>query len=431
MSSDSHSSDGFDSTGSTEVVNTDVEDRVPPSPDEPKDVHDTAINETFDFTFAAPDNRILRSALPQWIGGNRVTRPQLIKDCAKGIKQARKTSTEAEPLSKLEVKHLKSACRSWFEGHTPPGLQKYAKGQGIRRWSLNQTIQVLLAKEVAEHRAQLHQVYLSSDLAVKHKANGRKVRTQWTSRHEEVRRKWTLSGPPVEVRQKNAVSSFTREASTFAWAVQHKMNAHVCMLVAYNDTNGEPVTFVADFSEIMGETSFYKAHKNLIDNSEVKQAWVQFMITRLENDREGGQDPAAGNDRVWRGVRALIILQRNNYGEPILLYPSTMPLDYTSQKHFLADMLRAMFTMLYGLAKGSTDEREIVPWTEIKRNPRAFIQPNYLSDCYIHLFDDPFNLTLNDLKTLANLLYEHQRTLRERKMDVPFFWFHGFLRRSD
>jgi hypothetical protein len=26
-----------------------------------------------------------------------------------------------------------------------------------------------------------------------------------------------------------------------------------------------------------------------------------------------------------------------------------MPLDYTSQKHFLADMLRAMFTMLYGL----------------------------------------------------------------------------------
>jgi hypothetical protein len=111
MSSDSHSSDGFDSTGSTEVVNTDVEDRVPPSPDEPEDVHDTPINETFDFTFAAPDNRILRSALPQWIGGNRVTRPQLIKDCAEGIKQARKTSTEAEPLSKLEVKHLKSVSR--------------------------------------------------------------------------------------------------------------------------------------------------------------------------------------------------------------------------------------------------------------------------------------------------------------------------------
>jgi hypothetical protein len=55
---------------------------------------------------------------------------------------------------------------------------------------------------------------------VKHKANGRKVRTQVTFQaaatkaiidelspvdlqaYEEVRQKWTLSGPPVEVRQK-------------------------------------------------------------------------------------------------------------------------------------------------------------------------------------------------------------------------------------
>jgi hypothetical protein len=108
MSSDSLSSNGYNSPAPTEIMDDDFEGSVPASPAEAEDVPNAPLEETFDFTFAAPDNRMLRSALPQWIGGNRVTRPQLIKDCAEAIKQARKNSTEAEPLSKLEAKHLKA-----------------------------------------------------------------------------------------------------------------------------------------------------------------------------------------------------------------------------------------------------------------------------------------------------------------------------------
>lgn len=108
MSSDSMSSSGYNSPAPTEIVDDDFGGSVPASPDEAKDVSNVPLEETFNFTFAAPDNRMLRSALPQWIGGNRVTRPQLIKDCAEAIRQARKNSTEAEPLSKLEAKHLKA-----------------------------------------------------------------------------------------------------------------------------------------------------------------------------------------------------------------------------------------------------------------------------------------------------------------------------------
>lgn len=97
----------------------------------------------------------------------------------------------------------------------------------------------------------------------------------------------------------------------------------------------------------MGEHSFYKTNKNLVDGSDVKEAWDTFMLQQLEKDREGGVD-IVGGDRVRPGVRALLILQRNNYGEPILLHPGTLPFEYTSFKPFLVDMIRAMFTMLYG-----------------------------------------------------------------------------------
>ncbi|TEB21104.1 hypothetical protein FA13DRAFT_1717259 [Coprinellus micaceus] len=421
------------SVASTEIIDFSDEEELPPG---------SPIDDMTEFMFAPIDNRILRSTLPRWIGGNRVSRPRLIQDCEVAIKMARDSdSIEVEPLTKHELRNLNLAIRGWFDKHTPPGLQKYAKGQGIRRWSLYQCIQNLLTQEVAELRVQLYNIYLGTELPEVHKAEKGKARNQLSfqmaatkgilaqmsqddiNNYGQIAERWTLSGPSTEVRKKKAVSSFTQEASTFAWSGD--LNAPPKRLSQTNIPLGQPVTFVVDFAETMGEHSFYKTNKNLVDGSDVKEAWDTFMLQQLEKDHEGGVD-IVGGDRVWPGVQALLILQRNNYGEPILLHPGTLPFEYTSFKPFLVDMIRAMFTMLYGLAMGATDERVIVPWKEIKSHPRNYIHSQYLSDNHLHLFDDPSDLPLEKLTGLADLMYKRQRTLRERKLDAPFFWFHSY-----
>lgn len=121
-------------------------------------------------------------------------------------------------------------------------------------------------------------------------------------------------------------------------------------LVAHTYDAGNPVTIPLDFSEVVGEQSFYKEYQDIIEGSEVYASFEKFVKVHFKQQQQGAisENPTSG-EHIRPGVRALMTLQRNNYGEPILLAPHRIPEGFM-EKQFLCDLLRSVFTTLYGMS---------------------------------------------------------------------------------
>ncbi|KAF6743150.1 hypothetical protein DFP72DRAFT_1080826 [Ephemerocybe angulata] len=390
------------------------------------------------MTLSPEDQTILHEHLAIYRVSAKAKRPSVAQNCAKLITSRRREANQA--LSKRESKALPHVLKDWFDAQTPRTTVKGAVG---KVWNTRGVLQVELAEEIKEVRDKMTKKWERS-------AEGRKATKSERAnkqigfygnatteilealpeeerrRYEKMAREWTLEGPSMEEQQRSS-KNFMKDADAFAIRCYSRMNVRLFMFASYLDERGDLVSMPMDFTQVVGETSFTARYKQLIETSELTAAWDKWSKKELTSSHR--QTTRATGEHIRPASKALLVLQKNLYSEPILPDPREVPLGIRPKDH-LTRLFRTFMVMSYAVAMGTADDgtRAVVPWSKLTADPKSFIAEEHLPSKYHeHMKLDPSTWRLTTLRSLLTFWWDRQADFsRRRVVDKPAFEFHSY-----
>ncbi|KAF6745253.1 hypothetical protein DFP72DRAFT_856639 [Ephemerocybe angulata] len=390
------------------------------------------------MTLSPEDQTILHEHLAIYRVSAKAKRPSVAQNCAKLITSRWREANQA--LSKRESKALPHVLKDWFDAQTPRTTVKGAVG---KVWNTRGVLQVELAEEIKEVRDKMTKKWERS-------AEGRKATKSERAnkqigfygnatteilealpeeerrRYEKMAREWTLEGPSMEEQQRSS-KNFMKDADAFAIRCYSRMNVRLFMFASYLDERGDLVSMPMDFTQVVGETSFTARYKQLIETSELTAAWDKWSKKELTSSHR--QTTRATGEHIRPASKALLVLQKNLYSEPILPDPREVPLGIRPKDH-LTRLFRTFMVMSYAVAMGTADDgtRAVVPWSKLTADPKSFIAEEHLPSKYHeHMKLDPLTWRLTTLRSLLTFWWDRQADFsRRRVVDKPAFEFHSY-----
>ncbi|KAF6746114.1 hypothetical protein DFP72DRAFT_855755 [Ephemerocybe angulata] len=374
------------------------------------------------MTLSPEDQTILHEHLAIYRVSAKAKRPSVAQNCAKLITSRRREANQA--LSKRESKALPHVLKDWFDAQTPRTTVKGAVG---KVWNTRGVLQVELAEEIKEVRDKMTKKWEQS-------AEGRKATKSERAnkqigfygnatteilealpeeerrRYEKMAREWTLEGPSMEEQQRSS-KNFMKDADAFAIRCYSRMNVRLFMFASYLDERGDLVSMPMDFTQ----------------TSELTAAWDKWSKKELTSSHR--QTTRATGEHIRPASKALLVLQKNLYSEPILPDPREVPLGIRPKDH-LTRLFRTFMVMSYAVAMGTADDgtRAVVPWSKLTADPKSFIAEEHLPSKYHeHMKLDPSTWRLTTLRSLLTFWWDRQADFsRRRVVDKPAFEFHSY-----
>ncbi|TEB32064.1 hypothetical protein FA13DRAFT_1790913 [Coprinellus micaceus] len=419
-------------------ASTSYSDRSDSSEIEEEDLPPSA---TLSLSLLTPEVEQLLTCLPEYLAGKQKARRATLKGCAQVLVDAREEA--GTPFLPAEVGALPVAIEHLFAKHTPKANGKSALVKTTRSWGLYSVIQSVKRDEVREQRGILYAKYIASkqyqaDLKIPNAVKSpiafqapavKHIESHLTpgevEEFEKLASQWTQDKPPAETRRRNAVKHLTQEVQQFSQRAYNTMDARLFVLAAYLDEAGNVVTLPLDFSQVVGEPSFYDQQKAMIDSSDVLYAWNKFNKQVLKVKPVPSSTPQPTAAHIRPGVRALMVLHENNYHKPLIVNVYYPP-DDIKEKQWLADVLRSVFSRFYALAQGRPGVRVRFPWKKFREETYSFVDAEYFPERLVKHFGEPSTVDLIDLQTVTKALYNQMVRARKIGPDEPYFQFHSW-----
>ncbi|RXW17950.1 hypothetical protein EST38_g7894 [Candolleomyces aberdarensis] len=221
------------------------------------------------------------------------------------------------------------------------------------------------------------------------------------AQYNEKARLWSKKGPTLDEKRKLAEKESAVLIRRLSKTLYTQMDLKMVSLIGDNsrsaamiDSNGNQGTGV----------SFKRDCRDDIDASDIINIWGRWCAGNFADEES---NPPKRSRR--RGL-PLLHFDRNAYGEPILKSPAICVPPGQVPWLYLPRVLRNFLTISYALASGEDEDNTVVPWSDLVKHPKDFVDAEYIpnEDMLKMLFRDPGDIGKDNVQRILDHLYARQ-----------------------
>ncbi|KAF6754758.1 hypothetical protein DFP72DRAFT_1068321 [Ephemerocybe angulata] len=226
---------------------------------------------------------------------------------------------------------------------------------------------------------------------------------------------WREQGPNEEERRRLAETRLIEIMTQISKDVYAQLGVRLVSLASYTDTKGELCVTTLDFNhKIDGGKTFKSGARAWWAKADPETAYGQFVVSQDKEDRE-----------IDKSTKAELVLDRNEFGEPILPDPSKIPTGMKPHKYYVK-LIRAFVRGVYATAKGvnRTSREAAPPWGALTRDLQSLVDRKYFPSKFEPL-TDPNIIRVERAGKILNFWYKRQEAGK-----IPFT-FHHYIGSND
>ncbi|EAU80459.2 hypothetical protein CC1G_12552 [Coprinopsis cinerea okayama7 len=241
------------------------------------------------------------------------------------------------------------------------------------------------------------------------------------AKYEVLADKWNAEGPPPDVQARMADKHAAKKAYNYLKHARKDYNCLSYLLLGWMGKDGKPKAVELDVNDELGWPKNFSD-----DNAKLLQTVFKQFRSYVYEAFETGEDDGMEDSGKKKGHRkALMRMERNAFGEPLLPDPRTRPAR-VPRGDWYCQAIRTFFIYHYALvsrAKITDDSWPRFPWTRVLKEPRRFFSEAHLPDDIIETLKEPSAMTVPQRVVVFNHLYNLQEPVRKdeaRKNDKLF-----------